>query len=336
MLHFFHSFGLALIVLGGLAAERPARADTVPRHTKHCSDAQMDDPSLVFKRTRRDQIVRVYEVIVEGTIVSFTPPDTRDPGLIIMNIDKIWKGEVAPRVTWLIYPTGSLDVELPPQLEPADCPPQISVGQRIRIGSNIRGKSDVLVSRFPDLDPNIDFLGSDSFWSFVYLPQSDPELDGLLVAYQAKTKALQQAAATGDVQARIDFAAHLLAHNQQRRAQEVADALRRDGVKLAAFGAIELTGERKNWSDLKRVRQGCYGYHANLDGAVFDRADFAECAFRYSSFRNASFRGTDLTGSYFQDSDLTGAQYDCATKLPDGLDPIAAGMINVQGDCPAP
>ncbi len=80
----------------------------------------------------------------------------------------------------------------------------------------------------------------------------------------------------------------------------------------------------------------CYSWHENFDGALFDRADLPKCAFRYSSFRNASFRGTDLSGSYFQDSDLTGAQYDCATRLPDDLDPKGAGMINVDGKCTDP
>jgi uncharacterized protein YjbI with pentapeptide repeats len=98
---------------------------------------------------------------------------------------------------------------------------------------------------------------------------------------------------------------------------------------------LELTEESKDWSDLKRIHNACTSYHADLEGVAFDRADLAACAFRYSSFRNASFRGTDLTGSYFQDSDLTGAKYDCATKLPDDLDPVAAGMINVEGQCQA-
>ena len=36
------------------------------------------------------------------------------------------------------------------------------------------------------------------------------------------------------------------------------------------------------------------------------------------------------------DLDLTGAKYDCATKLPDDLDPVTASMINVEGECRAP
>jgi hypothetical protein len=38
----------------------------------------------------------------------------------------------------------------------------------------------------------------------------------------------------------------------------------------------------------------------------------------------------------FQNSYLTGAKYDCATKLPEDIDPMAAGMINLDGSCPAP
>jgi hypothetical protein len=105
-------------------------------------------------------------------------------------------------------------------------------------------------------------------------------------------------------------------------------------TRFAATG--ELSPGGKNWSDLKRTHRYCFSEKANFDGAVFDRADLSECAFRYSSFRGAGFRGTDLSGSYFQDSDLTGAKYNCATKLPDDLDPAAAGMVNVEGECAKP
>jgi hypothetical protein len=97
-----------------------------------------------------------------------------------------------------------------------------------------------------------------------------------------------------------------------------------------------LTTSAKDWSNLKRTHDLCYSDHGAFDDAAFDHVDLARCAFRYSSFRNASFRGTDLSGSYFQNSDLAGAKYDCATKLPDDLDPVAAGMINVEGECHAP
>jgi hypothetical protein len=54
----------------------------------------------------------------------------------------------------------------------------------------------------------------------------------------------------------------------------------------------------------------------------FDRSDFSECA----SATAASATPASAAP--------TGAKYDCATKLPDDLDPVAAGMINVEGTCP--
>lgn len=73
----------------------------------------------------------------------------------------------------------------------------------------------------------------------------------------------------------------------------------------------------------------------NFDGANFARADLSDCEFVRSSFRNASFLHADLSEAYFEDSSLADAKYDCATKLPDDLDPHAAGMINVERSCEA-
>jgi uncharacterized protein YjbI with pentapeptide repeats len=96
-----------------------------------------------------------------------------------------------------------------------------------------------------------------------------------------------------------------------------------------------LTPGWKDWSDLRRSSH-CEASEGNFDDANFDRADLASCEFVRSSFRNASLLHTDLSAAYFEDSILTGARYDCTTKLPDDLDPNSAGMINVEGQCVAP
>ncbi|GAB2175566.1 hypothetical protein DLREEDagr8_11240 [Dongia sp. agr-C8] len=96
-----------------------------------------------------------------------------------------------------------------------------------------------------------------------------------------------------------------------------------------------LTPGWKDWSDLKPAKQ-CEVSEGNFDDANFDRAQLATCEFVRSSFRNASFLGADLTDAYFEDSSLAGAKYDCATRLPDDLDPKAAGMIDAEGSCPSP
>jgi len=301
-----------------------------------CDVPQIAAPDETFKNEPRGWVLRSSEVIVEGVIESYSAAkaDPYLPRLVTVRVDKTWKGDVTPRVL-LIIPMARYGPDMWDGKTGLECLNPVQIGVRIRIGAGIAGKNDDPALHEPKVDANSDVLNPRRWWNFTNIPLHDPEFERLLVEYQAKTEALQQAAATGDVQAKLNFAAHLLANNQQDRAQEIADALRRDGVKLASFGTLKLTGERKDWSDLKRIHQACYSDHANLEGAVFDGADFAECAFRYSTFRGASFRGTDLTGSYFQDSDLTGAKYDCTTKLPEDLDPEAAGMINVEGTCNA-
>jgi hypothetical protein len=104
-------------------------------------------------------------------------------------------------------------------------------------------------------------------------------------------------------------------------------------ARFAATG--RLTSGWKDWSDLKPVAH-CEVSEGNFDDANFDRAVLTDCEFVRSSFRNASLLHADLSEAYFEDSPLTGAQYDCATKLPDDLDPVAAGMVNVERPCAQP
>jgi hypothetical protein len=104
-------------------------------------------------------------------------------------------------------------------------------------------------------------------------------------------------------------------------------------VRARFAGSGRLTSGWKDWSDLKPAAH-CEVSEGNFDDANFDRADLATCEFNRASFRNARFLHTDLTNAYFENSDLTGAKYDCATKLPDDLDPAVAGMIKVGGLCP--
>ncbi len=379
MLRFIGAFGLALIV-STLAPQAPVHADSLSRQTGPCTVPPLNEPSPQVERLGLERAVRANEVIVEGVIESYSPPDlvsdVRGPGVVIVHVEKVWKGVVTQRIAYLIFPIGYLSTEWQPPSVP--CPVEAPVGRRIRLAGEFEGKVGERAAGYPGLDANTNILGLRALYGG-YLPLSDPELDRLLAAYQAKTDTLQQAAATGGRREKLAFADYLLANSEKHRAFEVYDALLRESpndldlmlalavartkarmddepeatlaivktrapntekwlskiarARLAATGV--LTADGKDWTDLKRMHTTCYSDHENFDGAVFDRAELAECAFRYSSLRNASFRGTDLTGSYFQDSDLTGAVYDCATKLPDDLDPVAAGMINVAGSCPA-
>jgi len=274
-----------------------------------------------------DDIIERSEIIVDGVISEYDSGSPRPKAIggtvaAKLRVSRVWKGEIGAEVPIYIsmYLIGCT---LPPEY-----------GLPVRLAGSF-DEGLLFYGTVGGLPLGNALLDQKLREYELKKPILDAERAREIELLKAKTEALRQAAATGDVQARLNFAAHLLAHNQESRAHEIADALRRDGVKLAPFGAFNLTGERKDWSDLKRIHDACTSDHADLDGAVMDRADLAGCAFRYSSFRDASFRGTNLTGSYFQDSDLTGAKFDCATKLPDDLDPKAAGMINVEGQCPA-
>ena len=364
---------LALLLgLGAVAASASAVADTTAHQLPFCSEAQMG-----VARILPAQRVREFEVIVDGFIESYRPPmregDKDVPGLAIVRVDKVWKGEVTPRIavpTWNPSLVGEWSGQL--LLPPPDCSNPIRAGVQVRIDAFIAGKMSEASAMFPDIDGNMDVLSGG------LSELRDAKSDPLLAAYQAKTDTLQKTAEAGDPQAKLAFAKYLLENNEKHRAFAIYAALaaknqndfdllltlalarkkaRMEGepeatlavvrerapktekwrskiarTRLAATGV--LTAEGKDWSDLKRMHTTCYSWHEDFDGSVFDRAELPDCAFRYSSFRNASFRGTDLTGSYFQDSDLTGAKYDCATKLPDDLDPAAARMINVEGSCP--
>ncbi|GAB2175567.1 pentapeptide repeat-containing protein [Dongia sp. agr-C8] len=330
---------LALLLgLSVLTAGMPAGADMGTSHPQapRCQEVPLSAMIETFDRFPRAALVRGYAVIVEGTLESYRLPDISTDlhgrGLAVLRVDKVWKGAASTRVAWTVF-TPLFFNEWPFQPRLPDCPLAIPVGERIRIGARFLAKAGDQGDGYPELDPSTDLLYLEHRWGSPYLPLHDPEFDRVLTAYQADTDALQKAATAGNEQAKLAFLEHLYDNNDGRRAQEYADALRRQGIKLPRRGLLLLSEEQKDWSDLRRMHQGCYSYRADFDSAVFDRADLAECAFRYSSFRNASFRGTDLTGSYFQDSDLTGARYDCATKLPDDLDPKAAGMINVDGEC---
>lgn len=269
-----------------------------------------------------DSIIDRSEIIVDGVISRYDPTRANgDTFTARLRISKVWKGEVSAEVpiTMSVWVIGCT---LPPQYDtPIRLAGTLDEGRLfyhavfgLPLGNAVL---DQKLREYQKMKPILDAKRARQ-----------------MEAVRATTEALQQTAATGDVQAKLAFVAHLLHIGEEDRAYEVAGALRREGVKLSLADPLLLDPEQKDWADLKRIGGACYSDHGNFDDATFDRADFSGCAFRYSSFRNASFRGTDLIGSYFQDSDLTGAQYDCATKLPEDLDPKAAGMINVEGQCP--
>jgi len=345
----------------------------VQRHAlAACDPPPPYDPSDIFKEYPRDQILSAPEVIVEGVVEAYRPLRYAPP-VAVMRIDKVWKGTATPRVVvelqmffsseWILdrwdcgirAPVGErirlgasilskhgdqvaedsgLDANtyvlggynlfyIPlkdPELDRKLAAYQNKTDQLQQSASN-GGMQSKLAFAAHLLANNEEHRALEAYDGL--LRDSPNDLDLLLVVAVARS----QARVDGEPDATLAVVGAKAPKTEKWRSK-IARA------RLAATGL--LTAEGKDWSDLKRIHTKCYSEHANFDNAVFDRAELPECAFRYSSFRNASFRGTDLTGSYFQNADLTGAKYDCKSRLPDDLDPKAAGMINVEGECHAP
>ncbi|HVO02509.1 MAG TPA: pentapeptide repeat-containing protein [Candidatus Cybelea sp.] len=105
-------------------------------------------------------------------------------------------------------------------------------------------------------------------------------------------------------------------------------------TRFASTGAF--APDWKDWSDLKPAVVACRSDNGDFDGASFDRADLSGCVFKSGMFRQASFRHADLSDAEIEDSVMKGATYDCATRFPDGFDPNAEEMVNVEGSCGVP
>jgi hypothetical protein len=98
-----------------------------------------------------------------------------------------------------------------------------------------------------------------------------------------------------------------------------------------------LTAKWKDWSSANSTKPcrvlGTDFDEANFEGAVLDGCSFLPQA----TFRGANFRGADLAGvSFALGTDFRDAEYDCATQFRKDVDPVAEGMINVEGGCPKP
>jgi hypothetical protein len=367
------TFSLLWIALIVATAAQPAAACIMAMEPVY-------HPSAAFAVYSRDDIVKKTEVIVEG-VIEPSNPARPDDGLkfLRMHVDRVWKGAVSSDVVVIL----GLGLHLCPQAPPP-------LGERMRFSARLVEKrpfqAEDAITMTPELTQLIetheDFLLYDAFsrtTPMVDLPLKDPELDRLLVNYQADTEAMRQRAETGDRAARLAYAGHLFDNNELHRALTAYEGILRDDpadldllltlaivraqvhpgdepeatlaeverkapqttewqgkIVRARFAATgRLAPGWKDWADLKRATH-CEVSEGDFDDATFDRADLTDCEFVRSSFRNASFLHADLSDAYFEDSDLSGAKYDCATKLPDDLDPVAAGMINVEGKCYAP
>jgi hypothetical protein len=293
-------------------------------------------------------------------------------GLASMHIDKVWKGQLPPNVA-LIYRAGSGDCSIPPPFgtrirfgghilskdvllsnDPGDQPAlrRLLTVHLVVLGYPSFPEAMDMPVRDPELDALLDAYRDRTYameraaatkparLAFAAHLFDNNELHRALTEYEGilsdDRSSLDLLLTLAVVRAQIypyDEPDATLAEIERKapRTPEWQGKIAR--TRFVASG--RLTPGWKDWSDLT-PRAQCEVSEGNFDKANFDRASLAQCEFVRSSFRNASFLHADLTDAYFENSDLTGAKYDCGTKLPDDLDPNASGMINVEGACLKP
>jgi hypothetical protein len=161
-----------------------------------------------------------------------------------------------------------------------------------------------------------------ALWLYEALLRQDPtDLDSIAVLAMLQAATWQEE----DAQATLSRLGKIAPRTEEWRGKIARST-------FEATGALAL-----DWKDYSNIANVVSCDHSD---AGFDNTDFSgarlRCDFLRSTFRNANFKGADLGWTRFEDVDLKGAIYDCATQLPDDFDPVAAGMINVEGSCPKP
>jgi hypothetical protein len=297
------------------------------------------------------------EVILEGEIIQRDPllgDSTEDTTTkhAKMRVDQVWKGEATPIII-LEFIENSSSCGAPP-------PP---VGTHVRVtvaplSPNVfyySVTSDFLLEgrkmeqalreyerRTNEMKARAAAGGHAERVAFAEYLQRNRETDRALVLSESIVgqqpndleARLMLAELQGEV-GRLDDAASTLAEVRRRapRNEEWRGRLAR-----AAFLATGvLSSSWKNWSNIENDRS-CRVVGIDFNSANFDGARLHGCLFPGdATFHSASFKGADLRNwDFLVSADVKGALYDCATRLPKWIDPVAAGMINVEGECHAP
>jgi len=329
------------------------------------------DPPAVVRGLTPDQIAAMLpEVVVEGVVEGEMKPDRSlftkpydiggetiwmgiDTVAAQMRIERVWKGKFsAATITLLLSSNYGSDCTRPPPF-----------GQRIRIGGIFVSDREFFYQNF---DLPIEEAATDTA-----LKGYHDRTKELEAAAKPGGRAQRQAFAAhlvqygewhraetvyqsllnendADLEALTQLAIIRMWLDEDLAAKVTLAELRRLAPPTKEWqGRIArtrymLTGTFEpgwlDWSNLEWTRQ-CDPGHADLRGANFDGAVFPRgCFFEDAQLQGASFRGVDLRRVYLSNPNtgypnLKGVKYNCATRFHPAIDPVAAGMINVEGRC---
>jgi hypothetical protein len=307
------------------------------------------------QRTPEQIAASLPEVVIDGVVVERDPINgefgaTTDSSKrhARMRVDRVWKGEAAAFVTLEFGEHTEMCQRVPPvgtpiRISPDPVSPNVFSYDVLSGGAPGDPTEDASLQLYHDRTVAMqhkaeaggragklafaDYLRRNgethrALWLYEALLRQDPtDLDSIAVL------AVLQAAVWQEEDAQTTLS----------RLNKIAPRTEAWRGKIAR-ATFEATGDlASDWKDYSNVANvvSCDRSDGSFDDTDFSGARL-RCDFSRSTFRNANFAAADLRWSRFQDDDLTGAKYDCATKLPADLDPAAAGMINVEGQCAKP
>ncbi|GAB2175568.1 pentapeptide repeat-containing protein [Dongia sp. agr-C8] len=294
------------------------------------------------------------EVVLEGVVVQ-REPIAGEPGATDshwrkarMRMDRVWKGEAAEFITLEFGEPGSMCEAVPPvgaplRIAPTPRSPNVfgydmlsyfgSRGPNEDAGLQLYRERTLILQRQAEAGGRAEQLAFAGYlrqhgekhralWMLEALSREDPndfDTAFALVALQTET------GNTNDAEDTLTGMRKIAGNNEVLRGKIARTLFETTG---------HLDSDWKDWSNLTN-RGICSGYGQHYDDFNF-AGSHLNCYFERSTFRGTNFKGSDLSSVVLEDVDLTGAKYDCATKLPKDLDPVAAAMINVDGSCPQP
>ena len=306
------------------------------------------------QRTPEQIAESLPEVVIDGVVIE-RDPISGEFGATTdsfnrharMRVDRVWKGEAAAFVTLEFGEHTEMCQQVPPvgtpiRITPDPVSPNVFSYDVLStwgrdpsedVGLQLYRDRTVIMQRKAEAGGRAEKL------AFADYLRRNGETHRALWLYEAL---LRQD--PGDIDSIAVLAVLQAAIRQEEDAQATLNRLSKIAPPTEAWrgkiarATFEATGAlASDWKDYSNVANvvSCDQSDASFDGTDFSGARL-RCDFSRSTFRNANFKGADLAWTRFEDIDLKGAIYDCATEFAADFDPVAAGMINVGGQCAKP
>jgi hypothetical protein len=310
------------------------------------------------QRTPEQIAASLPEVVIDGVVVE-RDPISGEPGATTdtlnrharMRVDRVWKGEAAAFVTLEFGEHTEMCQQVPPVGTPIRISPDpvspnvfsydVLSGRRTGDLSEDAGLR-LYRDRTVAMQRKSEAGGRAEKLAFADYLRRNGETHRALWLYEALLLQVPDDFESLFALSHLQLETHretdaMVTLDHLRALAERSEAWRGKVARFEFEAKGSLTAEWKDWSSARSTKPcrilGSDFNEANFDGAILDGCSFPPQA----TFRGASFKGADLGGvSFALGNDLRDAKYDCTTQFRVDVDPIEAGMINVEGQCAKP